>query len=225
MGPNGGLIYCMEKLCAEFEWIDEMVGDEDSDYILFDCPGQIELYSHLTIFPQIMDYLQRKWDFHIVSVFILDARFLVDGSHFLSGILSALSAMVCLRTPHVNVMTKMDMLSESKQKLVCARYLEPDVQDLCESSEKENDEKASTIKNPRKFAKLARLLAGVIHSYSLVRFQPLNRDKEDTIEDLLFVVDQCIQYGEDNEPMNRFYDNADREMIRDLVEAEDIQED
>ncbi|VDL31122.1 unnamed protein product [Hymenolepis diminuta] len=214
MGPNGGLIFCMEQLCIELGWIDEMIGEDELDYILFDCPGQIELYSHLTIFPQIIEHLQRKWDFRIVSVFILDARFLVDGSHFLSGILSALSAMVCLRTPHVNVMTKMDMLSENKQKLVCARYLEPDVRELCESSEQEeNKEDTSTShKKPRKFVNLSCMLADVINRYSLVRFQPLNKEEEESIEDLLFVVDQCIQYGEDNEPMNRFFDEADREM-------------
>ncbi|VDO10660.1 unnamed protein product [Rodentolepis nana] len=217
MGPNGGLIFCMEQLCTELGWIDDMIGDDELDYILFDCPGQIELYSHLNIFPQIIEHLQRKWDFHIVSVFILDARFLVDGSHFLSGILSALSAMVCLRTPHVNVMTKMDMLSESQQKLVCARYLEPDVEDLCESSEQESKEGISTAsKRPRKFANLSSILADLINRYSLVRFQPLNKEEEETIEDLLFVIDQCIQYGEDNEPLNRIFDEAGSELAREI---------
>nr|CDS34102.1 ribosomal RNA methyltransferase [Hymenolepis microstoma] len=217
MGPNGGLIFCMEQLCTELGWIDDMIGEEELDYILFDCPGQIELYSHLTIFPQIIEYLQRRWDFHVVSVFILDARFLVDGSHFLSGILSALSAMVCLRTPHVNVMTKMDMLSESQQKLVCARYLEPDIQDLCESSEEENNEGILTApKRPRKFANLSCMLADIINRYSLVRFQHLNKEEEESIEDLLFVIDQCIQYGEDNEPMNRVFDEAGSELAKEF---------
>ncbi len=80
LGPNGGLIFCMEYLCQNLDWLDEALGEDESDYILFDCPGQIELYSHLPVIPRLVEHLQRKWDFHIVSVFILDARFLVDGT-------------------------------------------------------------------------------------------------------------------------------------------------
>lgn len=206
LGPNGGLIFCMEYLCQNLDWLDDAIGDEESDYILLDCPGQIELYSHLPVIPRLVEHLQRKWDFRIASVFILDARFLVDGSHFLSGILSALSAMVCLGTPHVNVMTKLDMLSESKQKLVIARYLEPNLEDLYTQEEKGQSAQMT------KFEKLTELLAGVIERYSLVHFLPLNRDKEDTVEDLLFQIDQCLQYGEDNEPKNRFFDDAENEL-------------
>lgn len=219
LGPNGGLIFCMEYLCQNLDWLDEALGDEESDYILFDCPGQIELYSHLPVIPRLVQHLQRKWDFRIVSVFILDARFLIDGSHFLSGILSALSAMICLGTPHVNVMTKLDMLSESKEKLVMARYLHPDLEDLCESEE-EVDEHNSTIKGPQKLQRLTRMLAGVVERYSLVHFLPLNRDKEDTVEDLLFQVDQCLQWGEDNEPMNKYFDEAETEIA--AVMDEDV---
>ncbi|VDM17006.1 unnamed protein product [Hydatigera taeniaeformis] len=213
LGPNGGLIFCMEYLCQNLNWLDEALGEDELDYILFDCPGQIELYTHLSVFPRLVEYLHQKWDFHVVSVFILDARFLVDGSHFLSGILSALSAMVCLGTPHVNVMTKLDMLSENKQKLISSRYLQPELDDLCEtSSDEETDAKAAL---PRRFSRLTRSLAGLVERYSLVQFQPLNRDKEETIEDLLLQIDQCLQYGEDNEPMNRFFDQAERDLAGD----------
>ena len=212
LGPNGGLIFCMEYLCQNLNWLDEALGEDESDYVLFDCPGQIELYSHLPIFPRLVKYLQQKWDFRVVSVFILDARFLVDGSHFLSGILSALSAMVCLNTPHINVMTKLDMLSENKQKLVVARYLQPELNDLCET--KENEETEGGVK-PLRFVRLTRMMAGIVERYSLVQFNPLNRDKEETIEDLLFQIDQCIQYGEDIEPMNRFFDQTERSLAPD----------
>ncbi|EUB58413.1 GPN-loop GTPase 3 [Echinococcus granulosus] len=219
LGPNGGLIFCMEYLCQNLNWLDEALGEDELDYILFDCPGQIELYSHLSVFPRLVEYLCQKWDFHIVSVFILDARFLVDGSHFLSGILSALSAMVCLGTPHVNVMTKLDMLSENKQKLVSSRYLQPELDELCETSgDEEIDGKAAS---PRKYSRLTRILAGVVERYSLVQFQPLNRDKEETIEDLLFQIDQCLQYGEDNEPMNRFFDQTERDLAGDETDNVD----
>jgi hypothetical protein len=39
----------------------------DDDYLLFDCPGQIELYSHLTVFRTFVDYLKRDgWQICVV---------------------------------------------------------------------------------------------------------------------------------------------------------------
>ncbi len=53
-GPNGGLVYCMEYL---IENIDEFLTDlgefEDESFIIFDCPGQIELYSHLDVMTRL----------------------------------------------------------------------------------------------------------------------------------------------------------------------------
>lgn len=46
------------------------------------------------------------------GVFLLDAQFLVDMPKFFSGILAALSVMVTLEVPHVNLMTKVDLLSQ-----------------------------------------------------------------------------------------------------------------
>lgn len=49
-------------------------------------------------------------------MFLLDAQFLVDASKFVSGSLTALSTMVNLEVSHVNVLTKMDLLSKSARK-------------------------------------------------------------------------------------------------------------
>jgi GTPase SAR1 family protein len=41
LGPNGGLIYCMEYLEENLEdWFSEQMEDYiDDDYLIFDCPG------------------------------------------------------------------------------------------------------------------------------------------------------------------------------------------
>jgi hypothetical protein len=39
-GPNGGLVYCMEYLIDNIEWlIDELQEFAEESFILFDCPG------------------------------------------------------------------------------------------------------------------------------------------------------------------------------------------
>ena len=59
---------------------------------LSDCPGQIELYTHLSAMRQIVDKL-KSWDFHIGAVFLMDSQFLVEKGKYLSGIMAALSTM------------------------------------------------------------------------------------------------------------------------------------
>ena len=62
-----------------------------------------------------MNTLQR-WDFRICGVFLIDAQFLTDTAKFFSGMMSALSAMVQLEVPHVNVISKVDLLNKEDRK-------------------------------------------------------------------------------------------------------------
>ena len=77
--------------------------------------GQIELFTHIPVMKQLVDTLQ-NWNFRICSVFLIDSQFLIEASKFVSGVLTALSTMVNLETPHVNVMTKLDLLSKKDKK-------------------------------------------------------------------------------------------------------------
>lgn len=79
------------------------------------CTGQIELYSHIPVMRQIVNALQ-TWDFRLCGVFLVDAQFLTDTTKFFSGILAALSAMVQLEVPHINVLSKLDLLDKASKK-------------------------------------------------------------------------------------------------------------
>lgn len=63
LGPNGATLYALEELEENFEWLEEGLkelggmfvsltqqkdgADEGlEDYVLFDCPGQVELFTH-----------------------------------------------------------------------------------------------------------------------------------------------------------------------------------
>ena len=104
-GPNGGLVFAMEFLLENQEWLEEALGEGEDDYILFDCPGQIELYTHMAVMRRLVDTLQ-AWNFRICGIFVLDCHFMVDGNKFISGAMAALSVMVNLELPHVNVLSK-----------------------------------------------------------------------------------------------------------------------
>ena len=38
LGPNGGILYALEELEHNFEWLEEKLKEFSEDYILFDCP-------------------------------------------------------------------------------------------------------------------------------------------------------------------------------------------
>ena len=46
LGPNGGLVYCMEHLEKNIEWLLTQLNKVKNKYLLIDCPGQVELYTH-----------------------------------------------------------------------------------------------------------------------------------------------------------------------------------
>jgi GTPase SAR1 family protein len=46
LGPNGGVLYALEELENNIEWLEKGLSELGEDYVLFDCPGQVELYTH-----------------------------------------------------------------------------------------------------------------------------------------------------------------------------------
>jgi len=109
LGPNGGLLFCMEYMEREIESIERKIAenirnykfegessssknnegessssknnvDDNSDvYILFDFPGQIELFTHDTCVQKIMGHLQ-KLDYRLAAVQLIDSHFCSDSA-------------------------------------------------------------------------------------------------------------------------------------------------
>ena len=124
-GPNGALVYCMEYLLKNISWLDTKLKDcGDDNYFIFDCPGQLELYSHYTVMKDII-YELKNTGMNICSVFCLDSTFLSEKSKFVSGSVLSLATMVQLELPHINVITKCDMIQDKK---VLEDFLELDPQ-------------------------------------------------------------------------------------------------
>lgn len=213
-GPNGGLVFCIEYLIENQEWFKEQLcgsgfedddtvqNDPDDDYIIFDMPGQIELYTHLKVGRQLVDLLT-SWNFRVASVFLLDSQFMIDGAKFLSGTMTALSVMVNMELPHINVLSKMDLLSKSARGQL-DKFLEPDARALLGQVTNESAW-------GRKYHKLSEAIGNLIEDFSLVRFIPLNLTDEESIADLMLIVDNIIQYGEDADVKVHDFDEPDPE--------------
>lgn len=122
LGPNGALIYCMEFLMENWGWLREQIDGYQDDYLLFDCPGQIELYTHVPVMRQLVEALAQL-GYRVCTVYILDAQFIVDPPKFVAGSLAALAAMAQLETPHINVLSKVDLLDRSVRRQQLRRYV------------------------------------------------------------------------------------------------------
>lgn len=60
LGPNGSLVYCMEFLEKNIEWLRSKIDNSEESYFLLDCPGQVELFTHHQSVKNIVLKLQ-KW--------------------------------------------------------------------------------------------------------------------------------------------------------------------
>jgi hypothetical protein len=210
LGPNGGLIYCFEFLLENLDFLTEALDPLSEEYlILFDMPGQIELYTHVPILPALVKHLTRTGalDISLCAAYLLEATFVVDKAKFFAGTLSAMSAMIMLEVPHVNVLSKMDLVKGQMGKRQFKRFLDPDTTLL--DDDDEADEEDEEWKDPagtealmrgKSFKKLNKAVAGLIDSFSMVSYLKLDVQDEDSVAAILSYIDESIQYHEAQEP-------------------------
>lgn len=186
-GPNGGLVHCMEYLLQNSEWLKEELDNfGDDDYILLDCPGQVELYSHLPIMHNLAKQIT-MWGHSTVAVYLLDALYVLEPTKFIPGCLLSLSCMLQLELPHINVVTKCDIADKEQLEKILD----------CEGAGMINALDTSATGRLRG---LTEAMSTVIDDYMLVSFVMLDVSDEDSIESVLMRTDHAIQYGEDLEP-------------------------
>ncbi|WAR00353.1 GPN2-like protein [Mya arenaria] len=111
LGPNGGLVYCMEYLEQNMSWLEEELARVKGRYLLIDCPGQVELYTHNTAVHNIVQRLI-KMDIRLVAVHLVDSHYCSDASKFISVLLTSLTTMLQMELPHVNVLSKCDLIQK-----------------------------------------------------------------------------------------------------------------
>ena len=69
LGPNGGLVYCMEYLEKNVDWLKTKLTALTGQYVLFDCPGQVELFTHHNSMRNIVALLQ-KWNYNVRLLYL-----------------------------------------------------------------------------------------------------------------------------------------------------------
>lgn len=188
LGPNGGLLYCMEYLEANLDWLRDKLVSLKGHYFLFDCPGQVELCTHHSALKNVFAQLA-KWGFRLAAVHLVDSHYCTDPGKFISVLCTTLSTMLHVELPHVNVLSKMDLI-EQYGKLAFNLDYYTEVLDLSYLL----DHLASDpfFKN---YCRLNKKLVEVIEDYSLVSFIPLNVQDKESMQRVMQAVDKANGYS------------------------------
>ncbi|KAJ3037217.1 GPN-loop GTPase 2 [Rhizophlyctis rosea] len=187
LGPNGGLIYCMEYLDKNFDWLEQRLKSLGDKYILFDCPGQVELFTHHNSVRNIVNRLQ-KLDYRLTSVHLVDAHYCVDPSKYVAMLLLSLKTMIQLELPHINVLSKVDLM-ESYGKLAFSLDYYTEVQDLSYLLESLN-----TNPSTARYAALNSALCELVEDFSLVGFYTLCIEDKESVINLARAIDKTNGY-------------------------------
>ncbi|KAI1913661.1 hypothetical protein LOZ65_005790 [Ophidiomyces ophidiicola] len=207
LGPNGGLMYCFEFLLQNLDFLNDALDPLTEEYlIIFDMPGQIELYTHVPLLPSLVQYLSRAGPLNIslCAAYLMESTFVADRAKFFAGTLSAMSAMILLEMPHVNILSKMDQVKGLVGKRELKRFTSVDVNLLAEEEGEKgipvDPSSTGELLSGGSFKRLNRAVAQLIDDFSMVSFLKLNVQDEDSIAGVLSHIDDTIQYHEAQEP-------------------------
>ncbi|TGO41956.1 hypothetical protein BHYA_0014g00390 [Botrytis hyacinthi] len=191
LGPNGGVLYALEELENNMEWLEEGLAELGEDYVLFDCPGQVELYTHHSSLRNIFFKLQ-KLGYRLVVLHLSDSYCLTLPSLYISNLILSLRAMLQMDLPHLNVLTKMDKLA-SYPPLPFNLDFYTEVQDLSHLLPSLQEE--SSLMKGSKFEGLNKAIIQLVEDFGLVGFETLAVEDKRSMMHLLQVIDRAGGYA------------------------------
>jgi len=188
LGPNGGLMYAMQFVRTNLDWLDVKLGSVDLDsYLIIDCPGQVELYTADDNMKQIIDHLSSS-DLRLTCVNLVDSHHCSDPGKFVSVCLTSLTSMLQIALPHVNLLSKVDLV-EKYGKLQFNLDYYTDVLDLEYLTDTFPDDNFT-----KKYKLLNEALTGLISDYSLVNFVPITVKSKERLLAASNVIDKANGY-------------------------------
>jgi len=188
LGPNGGLVYAMQFLMKNLDWLKEKLDQlPNNNYLMIDCPGQVELYTVDQSMKNLIEYLS-KMDYRFAAVHLVDAHYCSDPGKFIAVCLTSLTTMLQIALPHVNLLSKVDLVERyGKLHFNLDYYTEVlDLEYLMDTFPEDNFTK--------KYKQLNEALTGLINDYSLVNFLPITVKSKERMLAASQVIDKANGY-------------------------------
>ena len=113
LGPNGGMIYCMQFLEENIDWLVEKILLKKCRYFIFDMPGQVELYTNHDSLKNIIKKLHEKVNIQCCAAHLVDCSYLMDTHKYLSACTLSMTAKIAFEdAPLINIITKIDLFKK-----------------------------------------------------------------------------------------------------------------
>lgn len=218
IGPNNAFLKCIECLDKHYGWLHDVVTSsikeeekqweklkkqmledgkdvdanniklEHRPYLLFDCPGQSELFTHHTALRSIIKKMTTKnshFDLRLACVNLCDAHHVSDLHKYIGTLTNSALTMLNLELPHINVLSKIDLIGQTRFNIEF--YTEVlDLKYLLDMYEDDPFHARHRV--------LTEKLIDVIQDYGLVTFLPLNISKPEDIYTVLKQIDIANGY-------------------------------
>ncbi len=123
LGPNGAVIMAADLLAGEANRLNDELAEFDTQYAIFDTPGQMELFAFRASGPFILKELDLQQK---VILYIFDAPFCSNPLNYASNLF--LSAAVYNRfiLPQLNLLSKIDLIPKGKVNEILSWGREPE---------------------------------------------------------------------------------------------------
>lgn len=199
LGPNAVQVYCLDVLASRLDWLSDRLDDFKDHYLLFDCPGQFELYTDCDSMRTIVQFLTRRRRIELCAVTLIDCLLCSSPHTYISAVMLSLSMMINLDLPHVNVLSKMDTLRRVAPEMAfnLEYYLKAGEGSLESLISKLFPSESAEVHHPLDvtYSRFVKAISDVTEEFSLVGFVPLAiEDKESAIH-CLAVCDKANGYA------------------------------
>ncbi len=186
LGPNGAQVVAADLMVQEIERIRELIDSYDTDYVLVDVPGQLELFA----FREASRYIIEQLDSNSSSiVYLFDSGLMKNPSSYISSHFLALSVLTRFYVPFFPVISKSDLLSPEEKERVSK--WDKNIGDLLEDLKNEK---------PTIDVQFSESLINSINSFQLIGEKIMTSSKDsEGMEDIYSFLQNVYQGGEDLE--------------------------
>lgn len=109
LGPNGGIVTSLNLFATKFDQVLQLIGSKSSEFVIFDTPGQIEVFTWSASGNIITEALAAQMP--TVVVYVMDSVRSTSPVTFMSNMLYACSILYKCKLPFVLAMNKIDVVN------------------------------------------------------------------------------------------------------------------
>ena len=116
LGPNGALVASLDMAVGSIDDLREEIIETERDYVLVDCPGQMELFAYRNSGPLMVSGL--RGDDPAISLYLLDSNIARTPTGYLSSMLLGVSLNIRFGLPQQALLSKSDILPEDEVETI-----------------------------------------------------------------------------------------------------------